>query len=178
MGCASTRPRESRFCTDHNNLVFGTLSLTLTRTRTGEDDIDSILADLQKREATKAVITVESGVAPSPRMAASLTAHPSADALVLFGGEFMGTFFNRQYTFPSRSFLDLCISSHCTPARADQRQHVYNDLYLYDIAKRAWSRVTSPNAPPPRSSHQAVAIDREGGLIYIFGAHWGAVSIR
>jgi hypothetical protein len=47
---------------------------------------------------------------------------------------------------------------------------MYNDLYLYDIGKRQWTRVTSPSAPPPRSSHQAVAVaDKEGGLLYIFG---------
>lgn len=31
---------------------------------------------------------------------------------------------------------------------------LYNDLFFYNIRKNEWLKVTSPNAPPPRSSHQ------------------------
>jgi hypothetical protein len=91
--CASTHTlthtlTHTHACT-HSHATY---TRTHTHTHAGEDDIDSILADLQRREATKAVVTVEANVNPSPRMAASLTAHPSADTLVLFGGEFMGMF--------------------------------------------------------------------------------------
>lgn len=31
---------------------------------------------------------------------------------------------------------------------------MYNDLFFYNIKKNDWTKVTAPNAPPPRSSHQ------------------------
>jgi hypothetical protein len=36
------------------------------------------------------------------------------------------------------------------------KSRVYGDLYRYDVDKNKWSLVQSPNAPPPRSAHQAV----------------------
>ena len=56
---------------------------------------------------------------------------------------------------------------------------VYNDLFIYSIAKNEWRKVRmsntmsfsalrlyvqilAPGAPTPRSSHQAVAVDRGG----------------
>lgn len=32
--------------------------------------------------------------------------------------------------------------------------YMYNDLFFYNIKKNEWTKVTAPNAPPPRSSHQ------------------------
>jgi hypothetical protein len=86
-------------------------------------------------------VTEEADVSPpSPRAHASLTAHPLAAAeLVLFGGE-------------------------CYDGR---RCVFYNDLYRYHTERRTWRRVTSPNAPGPRSSHQAVATPT--GHVYVFG---------
>ena len=43
---------------------------------------------------------------------------------------------------------------------------VYGDLYRYDVEKNEWKLISSPNSPPPRSSHQAVAWKDH---IYIFG---------
>lgn len=43
---------------------------------------------------------------------------------------------------------------------------VYGDLYRYDVEKREWKLVSSPNSPPPRSAHQAVAWKNH---LYIFG---------
>lgn len=44
--------------------------------------------------------------------------------------------------------------------------YVYGDLYRYDVDKQEWKLVSSPNSPPPRSSHQAVAWKN---YLYIFG---------
>ena len=43
---------------------------------------------------------------------------------------------------------------------------VYGDLYRHDIEKQEWKLISSPNSPPPRSSHQAVAWKN---YLYIFG---------
>ena len=43
---------------------------------------------------------------------------------------------------------------------------VYGDLYRYDVEKQEWKLITSPNSPPPRSAHQAVAWKNN---LYIFG---------
>lgn len=43
---------------------------------------------------------------------------------------------------------------------------VYGDLYRYDVEKQEWKLVSSPNSPPPRSAHQAVAWKN---YLYIYG---------
>lgn len=43
---------------------------------------------------------------------------------------------------------------------------VYGDLYRYDVEKNEWKLISSPNSPPPRSAHQAVAWKTH---LYIFG---------
>jgi len=47
--------------------------------------------------------------------------------------------------------------------------YVYGDLYRYDVEKQEWKLVSSPNSPPPRSSHQAVAWKN---YLYIFGGEF------
>lgn len=106
--------------------------------------MDAILAAHQAKQAAFKVVTRTPNQLPTKRMAASWTPHPSPDCpqLILFGGEFM-----------------------------DARQHMYNDLFVYDTVRQEWTGITSPNSPPPRSAHQAVAIDREGGQLFVFGAY-------
>lgn len=45
---------------------------------------------------------------------------------------------------------------------------VYGDLYRFDVEKQDWKLVSSPNSPPPRSSHQAIAWKN---YLYIFGTN-------
>ncbi|XP_077253059.1 galactose oxidase/kelch repeat superfamily protein isoform X2 [Tasmannia lanceolata] len=61
--------------------------------------------------------------------------------LILYGGEF----YNGNKTF------------------------VYGDLYRYDVDKREWKLISSPNSPPPRSAHQAVAWKDH---LYIYGGEF------
>lgn len=49
---------------------------------------------------------------------------------------------------------------------------VYNDLFFYNISKNEWRRHLIPNPPPARSAHQAVAIDRNGGEMWLFGGEF------
>lgn len=108
-----------------------------------EDDIDAILLSIQKEEAKKKEVHVEDNVpAPSPRSNCSLTINPQKETeLILYGGEF----YNGSKTY------------------------VYGDLYRYDVEKQEWKLVSSPNSPPPRSAHQAVAWKN---YLYIFGGEF------
>ncbi|KFK26668.1 hypothetical protein AALP_AA8G277500 [Arabis alpina] len=108
-----------------------------------EDDIDAILLSIQKEEAKKKEVHVEENVpAPSPRSNCSLTINPLKETeLILYGGEF----YNGNKTY------------------------VYGDLYRYDVEKQEWKLISSPNSPPPRSSHQAVAWKN---YLYIFGGEF------
>lgn len=114
-----------------------------TKKLSPEDDIDAILLSIQKEEAKKKDVHVEENVAaPSPRSNCTLNINPLKDTeLILYGGEF----YNGSKTF------------------------VYGDLYRYDVEKQEWKSVSSPNSPPPRSAHQAVAWKN---YLYIFGGEF------
>lgn len=114
-----------------------------TKKLSPEDDIDAILLSIKKEEAKKKEVHVEENVAaPSPRSNCTLNINPLKDAeLILYGGEF----YNGSKTF------------------------VYGDLYRYDVEKQEWKLVSSPNSPPPRSAHQAVAWKN---YLYIFGGEF------
>ncbi|KAK2968262.1 hypothetical protein RJ640_030312 [Escallonia rubra] len=114
-----------------------------TKKLSPEDDIDAILLSIQKEEAKKKEVQVEENVPrPSPRSNCSLSINPLKETeLVLYGGEF----YNGNKTF------------------------VYGDLYRYDVEKQEWKLVSSPNSPPPRSAHQAVAWKN---YLYIFGGEF------
>ncbi|KAJ9568245.1 hypothetical protein OSB04_004211 [Centaurea solstitialis] len=108
-----------------------------------EDDIDAILLSIQKEEAKKKEVHVEENAPrPSPRSNCSLNINPLKETeMILYGGEF----YNGTKTY------------------------VYGDLYRYDVDKGDWKLISSPNSPPPRSAHQAVAWKN---YLYIFGGEF------
>ncbi|KAF5476620.1 hypothetical protein F2P56_003352 [Juglans regia] len=108
-----------------------------------EDDIDAILLSIQKEEAKKKEVHIEENVpAPSPRSNCTLNINPLKETeLILYGGEF----YNGNKTY------------------------VYGDLYRFDVEKQEWKLVSSPNSPPPRSAHQAVAWKN---YLYLFGGEF------
>ncbi|KAJ7535226.1 hypothetical protein O6H91_12G023200 [Diphasiastrum complanatum] len=108
-----------------------------------EDDIDAILAKIQKEEAKKVEIYIEENVpAPSPRCNCSVTVNPLRESeLILYGGE------------------------HYNGAKTS----VFGDLYRYNAEKNDWKRVSSPNSPSPRSAHQAIAWKN---WLFIFGGEF------
>ncbi|KAJ4823384.1 hypothetical protein Tsubulata_023426 [Turnera subulata] len=114
-----------------------------TKKLSPEDDIDAILLSIQKEEAKKKEVHVEDNVpAPSPRSNCTLNINPLKETeLILYGGEF----YNGNKTL------------------------VYGDLYRYDVEKQEWKLILSPNSPPPRSAHQAVAWKN---YLYIFGGEF------
>ncbi|KAG0054590.1 hypothetical protein BGZ83_010887 [Gryganskiella cystojenkinii] len=111
-----------------------------------EEDIETILANFKKEQEEKVKIVEEVWSGPPSRRAnATLTANPlNQNELIFFGGEF--------YDGAKCAF--------------------YNDLYRYNIEKDEWRRITSPNSPGPRSSHQ-IAIT-PAGTLFLFGGEFAS----
>ncbi|XP_076470965.1 kelch domain-containing protein 4-like [Babylonia areolata] len=114
----------------------------------GEDDIEKMIAEFVEKDKQLTQIREEKCSPPSPRSNMTLVAHPDRDELIMFGGEY--------YT--------------------GKNMYLYNDLFFYNIRKNEWSKVTSPNAPPPRSAHQAVMVAAGGGQMWVFGGEFSSHS--
>eukprot|EP01134_Creolimax_fragrantissima_P003781 CFRG3781T1 len=112
-----------------------------------EEDLDQIIADFEKETASrqKTEITLCKDP-PSPRVNFTFAAHPVADELILFGGEY--------YNGAS--------------------QFVYGDLFTFNIKKREWKTITSPSSPPPRCGHASAIRARGGGELYVFGGEYSS----
>ena len=83
---------------------------------------------------------------PSPRSNASFTAHPTKDEILFYGGEYYD---GRKNTF-------------------------FSELFRYSPKKNEWKMVATPNAPPPRSSHQAIGVPSDGGKLFVFGGEFSS----
>ncbi|XP_016047205.1 kelch domain-containing protein 4 [Erinaceus europaeus] len=116
------------------------------RSRKEEEDLEALIAHFQTLDASKTQVVETPCSPPSPRLNASLSAHPEKDELILFGGEY----FNGQKTF------------------------LYNELYIYNIRKDTWTKVEIPNPPPRRCAHQAVVVPQGGGQLWIFGGEFAS----
>ncbi|KAG5200349.1 hypothetical protein R6Z07F_012835 [Ovis aries] len=116
------------------------------RSRKEEEDLEALIAHFQTLDARKTQVVETPCSPPSPRLNASLSAHPEKDELILFGGEY----FNGQKTF------------------------LYNELYVYNIRKDSWTKVEIPNPPPRRCAHQAVVVPQGGGQLWIFGGEFAS----
>ena len=113
-----------------------------------EDDLDALLKEFRDMQATQTTVKEEAVPPPSPRANATLTAHPTKDELLLFGGE-----------------------------RYDGKKNVfYADLYRYTPKTNVWKKVSCPNQPPPRSAHQAVGVPSAGGSLYVFGGEFSSTN--
>ncbi|XP_036149791.1 kelch domain-containing protein 4 isoform X2 [Monomorium pharaonis] len=114
----------------------------------GEDDIEKVVAEIEREEARRQCIKEVVIDAPLRRVNFTLTAHPFKDEIIMFGGEFH-----------------------------DGRQTiVYGDMFFYNINKREWTLVKAPGAPPPRCGHQAVATTNCSGELWVFGGEFTSPS--
>lgn len=102
-----------------------------------------------------------------------LTVNPLKETeLILYGGEFYNgnkvTSLNFQLKRDCVYLLVECcdVSELLLPQCEFVQTFVYGDLFRYDVEKLEWKLVSSPNSPPPRSAHQAVAWKN---YVYIFG---------
>uniref|UniRef100_A0A3Q3XCC4 Uncharacterized protein n=1 Tax=Mola mola TaxID=94237 RepID=A0A3Q3XCC4_MOLML len=116
------------------------------RSKRQEEDVEALIAEFQSLDSKRTQVVETACPPPSPRLSASLSAHPEKDELILFGGEF----FNGKKTY------------------------LYNDLYFYNIKKNCWVKSEIPNPPPPRCSHQAVVVPQGGGQLWVFGGEFAS----
>ncbi|KAI8759587.1 kelch domain-containing protein 4 [Biomphalaria glabrata] len=112
----------------------------------GEEDIEKLIAEFQEQDRRKTNVIEEKTAPPSPRCNISLVAHPEKDELLMFGGEYF----------------------------TGNKMYMYNDLYIYQIKKNEWLKISIPNSPPPRSAHQAVTVSHQGGQMWIFGGEFSS----
>ncbi|KAK8155581.1 hypothetical protein BC567DRAFT_140169, partial [Phyllosticta citribraziliensis] len=109
-------------------------------------DIDAVLAEYAKQQEQFLKITEVVSDPPSPRASATLLASPSNDnELFLFGGEY--------YNGALAKF--------------------FNDLFVYNINRDEWRKVTSPNSPLPRSGHAWTRGGNDRG-VYLFGGEFSS----
>ncbi|XP_033328312.2 kelch domain-containing protein 4 [Megalopta genalis] len=114
----------------------------------GEDDIENVIAEIEKEEARRQRVVEKPVEPPSRRVNFSLTAHPFKDELIMHGGEFH----DGRTTF------------------------VYGDMFTYNINKNEWTVIRAPGAPPPRCGHQMVAIPTNRGELWVFGGEFSSPS--
>jgi len=110
----------------------------------GEDDIESMVKAIEEEERRRQEVKEVSVEAPSHRSSFSITAHPDNPEIIFFGGEFYN----------------------------GQKTTMFNDLLIYNLKRCEWSSIRSPAGPPPRSSHQAVAVSQGGGQLWVFGGEF------
>uniref|UniRef100_A0A667YXY8 Kelch domain containing 4 n=1 Tax=Myripristis murdjan TaxID=586833 RepID=A0A667YXY8_9TELE len=116
------------------------------RSKREEEDLEALIAEFQSLDAKRTQVVETACPPPSPRLNASLSAHPEKDEIILFGGEY----FNGKKTF------------------------LYNDLFFYNIKKNSWVKSEIPNPPPPRCAHQAVVVPQGGGQLWLFGGEFAS----
>ncbi|XP_057334866.1 kelch domain-containing protein 4 [Microplitis mediator] len=114
----------------------------------GEDDIEKVVAQIEKEEAARQKVVEVVLDQPSRRVNFTLTAHPFKDELVMLGGEF----------------------------HDGRKTTVYGDMYFYNLNKKTWTLIKAPGAPPPRCGHQAVAIPSNKGELWMFGGEFSSPS--
>jgi N-acetylneuraminic acid mutarotase len=109
-------------------------------------DLDAVLAQYAKEQEQYHEITEVAAEPPSPRSSSTLIANPANEnEIFMYGGEY----FN------------------------GATAHFYNDLFVYNIKRDTWNKVTSPNSPLPRSGHAwcRAANTKE---IYLFGGEFSS----
>lgn len=106
------------------------------------------LSTLIERYASKPKAEVREEVVepPSARCNASLTAHPTKDELLLFGGEIFD----------------------------GKRATLFDELYRFNLKRLEWRLVISSPCPPPRASHQAVAVASDPPSVFVFGGEYSS----
>lgn len=109
-----------------------------------QDDIESIVANLQKSDAKDTTETISAP--PSPRSNVSIC---SLDDLIYFFG---GEFFNGSKT------------------------EVFGDFMSFNVIKNEWKSIHASPCPAPRSAHQMISTQQNGGELYLFGGEYASTS--
>lgn len=109
-------------------------------------DLDAVLAQYAKEQELYLEITETPSEPPSPRSSSTLIANPANEnEIFMYGGEYYN----------------------------GATAHFYNDLFVYNIKRDTWNKVTSGNSPLPRSGHAwcRAANTQE---IYLFGGEFSS----
>ncbi|CAL7933535.1 unnamed protein product [Xylocopa violacea] len=114
----------------------------------GEDNIEDIVAQIEKEESRKRHVIEKVVAPPSRRINFTLTAHPLKDELIMLGGEF-------------HDGRTTC---------------VYGDMFIYNLNKNEWMIIKAPGAPPPRCGHQAIMTTTNKGELWVFGGEFSSPS--
>ena len=114
----------------------------------GEDmaDLEAMIAQFKEADKQKTTYHEERCEHPSPRSSFTVCAHPERDELLLFGGEYYN----------------------------GKKMSMYNELFAYNTKRGDWTHRFVPNAPPPRSGHQAVTVANDGGQMWVFGGEFSS----
>lgn len=110
-----------------------------------DQDIDEILEQYAKEQEQFEAVHIEVCNKPSKRLNPAMVSNPihGKRELFLFGGEVN-----------------------------DDKAHFYNDLFVYSIDNDIWRKVSSKNAPLPRSSHAMCA--HPSGIMLMFGGEFSS----
>jgi hypothetical protein len=109
-------------------------------------DLDAVLAEYARQQEQFLKVTETVSEPPTPRGSSAIIGSPgNHNELFLFGGEY---FNGALATF-------------------------YNDLFIYNINRDEWRKVTSRNSPLPRSGHAWCRGGNAGG-IYLFGGEFSS----
>ncbi|XP_076248349.1 kelch domain-containing protein 4 [Calliopsis andreniformis] len=114
----------------------------------GEDDIEHVIAEIEKEEARRQRVIEKTVAPPSRRVNFTLTAHPFKDELIMLGGEF----------------------------HDGKTTVVYGDMFTYNLSKNEWTIIKAPGAPPPRCGHQTIATSTNKGELWVFGGEFSSPS--
>nr|XP_045361160.1 kelch domain-containing protein 4 isoform X3 [Camelus bactrianus] len=125
------------------------------RSRKEEEDLEALIAHFQTLDAKKTQIVETPCAPPSPRLNASLSAHPEKDELILFGGEY----FNGQKV----KHFYIMNSTSTTFGRMPGPKST-SPVRLHGAVL-----TRSPGGPSGRSGHRMVAWKRQ--LILFGGFH-------
>lgn len=82
------------------------------------------------------------------------------------------------YTFLPQGKEDRLRSAFSPPGEFfDGRNcYFYQDLFRYNIDKKQWHTIYSPNSPGPRSAHAMVASPADGGKLWLFGGEFASMN--
>ncbi|XP_063235245.1 kelch domain-containing protein 4 [Bacillus rossius redtenbacheri] len=112
----------------------------------GEDDIEKIVAEIEREEQRRNQVVEHIVPPPSRRVNFTFVANKDKEEIIMFGGEY----FN------------------------GQKMSVYNDLLLYNVPRNEWQLVKAPGAPPPRCGHQACLVPANKGQLWVFGGEYAS----
>ncbi|KAK6465194.1 hypothetical protein DFJ63DRAFT_8947 [Scheffersomyces coipomensis] len=111
-----------------------------------DEDIDQILEQFAKEQALFEEVNITVTERPSKRLNPTMVANPinGKREFMLFGGE----------------------------SNDGSIAHFYNDLYVYTVDNDTWRKISSKNAPLPRSSHAMCS--HPSGIILMFGGEFSS----